>query len=192
MRFLSPVSGQNGAGKWPPRGHVARRGGLVGSGTPRPVRLCGFHTRGRLPQCPNRLPERSPAQRAWRARTVRLTSSQDSPEAGFFSRFAPVPALANRGLARSPARPHGRPTDLRQVGASRRGLDRRLTLNPFGSPLPILSDCRAAWTYHHALPADVREADVALAPLHRLCLNAIGFVWSRHAWQSPPATAMQR
>jgi len=48
-----------------------------------------------------------------------------------------------------------------------------------------------AWL-ENALRADVREADAALAPLHRLRLNAIGSVWSRHAWQSPPATATQR
>src|ERR1035437_2112192 len=58
------------------------------SGTPHPVRLCGLHTRRRLLQCPTRLPERSPAQRAQRARTWRFTSAQGSPEAGFFSRFA--------------------------------------------------------------------------------------------------------
>src|SRR5450759_3027281 len=57
----------------------------------------------------------------------------------------PVPAFANRGLARPPARPQGRPIDLRQVGASRRGLDQRSTLHSFGSPLPILSNCLAAW-----------------------------------------------
>src|ERR1035437_1247808 len=57
----------------------------------------------------------------------------------------PVPAFANRGLARPPARPQGRPTDLRQVGASRTGLDQRSTLNSFGSPLPILSNCLATW-----------------------------------------------
>ena len=57
----------------------------------------------------------------------------------------PVPAFANRALARPPARPQGRPTDLRQVGASRRGLDQRSTRNSFGSPLPILSNCRATW-----------------------------------------------
>jgi hypothetical protein len=41
--------------------------------------------------------------------------------------------------------PQGRPTDLRQVGASRRGLDQRSTLNSFGPPLPILSTCLATW-----------------------------------------------
>src|SRR5438876_7874151 len=50
----------------------------------------------------------------------------------------PVPVFANRGLARPPARPQDRPIDLRQVGAFRRGLDQRSTLNSFGSPLPIL------------------------------------------------------
>src|ERR1017187_1836316 len=34
------------------------------SGTPHPVRLCALHTRCRLLQCPTRLPELSPAQRA--------------------------------------------------------------------------------------------------------------------------------
>src|ERR1035438_9046624 len=58
------------------------------SRTPHPARLCGLHTRRRLLQCPTRLPERLPAQRAWRARTLRFTSSQGSPAAGFFSRFA--------------------------------------------------------------------------------------------------------
>src|ERR1017187_3522333 len=53
-----------------------------------PVRLCALHTRRRLLQCPTRLPERSPTQRAQRARTLRFTSSQGSPEAGFFTRFA--------------------------------------------------------------------------------------------------------
>ena len=55
----------------------------------------------------------------------------------------PTPAFANRGLAPPPARPQGRPTDLRLVGASRRGLDQRSMLNSFVSPLPILSNCRA-------------------------------------------------
>src|ERR1035437_7220535 len=58
------------------------------SGTPHPVRLSGLPTRGRLLQCQTRLPERSPAQGAWRARTLRFASSQDSPKARFFSRFA--------------------------------------------------------------------------------------------------------
>src|ERR1035438_5187170 len=57
----------------------------------------------------------------------------------------PVPVFANRGLARPPPWPPGPPTDLRPVGASRRGLDQRSTLNSFGSPLPILSNCLATW-----------------------------------------------
>jgi hypothetical protein len=50
----------------------------------------------------------------------------------------------------------------------------------------------AAVRTYHALRGDVREADARLAPPHRLRINAIGSVWSRHAWQPPPATATQR
>src|ERR1035441_8461855 len=49
---------------------------------PHPARLCGLHTRRRLLQCPTRLPERSPAQRAWRARTLRFTSSRSEERRG--------------------------------------------------------------------------------------------------------------
>lgn len=58
------------------------------SRTPNPIRLGGLRTIRRLLQCPTRLPEQRPAQRAPRARTLRFTASQDSPDAGFFTRFA--------------------------------------------------------------------------------------------------------
>src|SRR5450759_4658849 len=79
----------------------------------------------------------------------------------------PTPAFANRGLVRPLARTQGRPTDLRQVGASRKGLDQRSTLNSFGSPLPILSNCLATW-----LPVEVEPKEREVASARRAACGA--------------------
>src|ERR1017187_7161036 len=119
------------------------------SRTPHPARLCGLHTRRRLLPCPTRLPERLPAQRAWRARTLRFTSSQGSPAAGFFSRFAFLRAsscfcqswtgTASGSAARSS---HRSSTSCSFWEGFRSKIDAKF-INSFGPLLPILSNCLA-------------------------------------------------
>ena len=120
------------------------------SGTPHPVQFSGPHTRRRLLQCPTRLPERSPTQRTYRARTLRLTSSQGSPEAGFFSRFAFLRAsspLCQSWTGAAARSSHRSSTS----GVSPRGSPLR---EPLAAPLPLTDTHRRPQIRHpRGIPA---------------------------------------